>query len=237
MAGKHTGWSDASGGPDGFGRFPRLDIAFREGAEGNPAANPHTAGTPEALAYTAGAGAADWYEVAPGGTRVSVVEYSAEDAGQEYVGFSWDNATNSLVGNIVADELNIGLSFDGVTIAQGATVQSAVLQIPFLTVDAGAPEFTVGAEDTDTAAVVDGVNLPSTWTITTATASMTGILPSTTHEVTITSVIQELVDRPGWSGAGERVNIECRTALFTGTNYVTMARQTQFAAFKLVITV
>lgn len=59
MAGKHAGIAGAAYRPS-VGTEPpvypgsRLDKAYHEGRADDPAANPHTVGTPEAAAYDAG---------------------------------------------------------------------------------------------------------------------------------------------------------------------------------------
>lgn len=102
--------------------------------------------------------------------------------------------------------------FSGVTIPQGATITSATMSMTAESLNNAAAtdvllEF--DAEDTDTASLPSGTNRPSTMTVTTANVdwNLTAWVTDTVYESPdIASVIQEVVDRTGWS-SGNNMNI------------------------------
>lgn len=102
----------------------------------------------------------------------------------------------------------VGVRFNGVGIPQGAVVTSAVLEFSPRSqtgsTGAGSPTFTIRGENTDNAATfTTGSNNVGSRATTTASASWS---PSTTWVVgtpqqssSVVSVVQEIVDRAGWS--------------------------------------
>ena len=105
MAGKHVGTDLYTDALTHRPAFPgsRRNLAWSEGATGNPAANPHTAGTPEYLAYEAGAAASSQHEAGAGVSTpeadLAITRISAQgtlSAGEE-------TAIRAFVNGIVAD--------------------------------------------------------------------------------------------------------------------------------------
>ena len=116
----------------------------------------------------------------------------------------------------------VGLRFNGITIPQGATITNAYLQFQADETDSGAISLTINGEDVDNAATFTSTpgNISSR-TLTTASVAWSppnwtavgeaGLNQRTSN---IASVIQEIVNRPGWSsgnsmaliisGSGER---------------------------------
>lgn len=99
-----------------------------------------------------------------------------------------------------------GWRWTNVTIPQGASITSATLQIN-MTCDFSPFTASVYAEDADNAGTMSGSGRrPSTWTLTTASAAIASSPGSGLETVGITSVIQEIVDRTGWS-SGNALNL------------------------------
>ena len=116
----------------------------------------------------------------------------------------------------------VGLRFNGITIPQGATITNSYLQFQADEADSGSISLTINGEDVDNAATFNSTpgNISSR-TLTTASVAWSppnwtavgeaGLNQRTSN---IASVIQEIVNRPGWSsgnslaliisGSGER---------------------------------
>lgn len=89
------------------------------------------------------------------------------------------------------------LRFLNVTVPQGATIDLATLTLNI--VDVSSPDTTLYGVDADNAAAfADPGNLPSaaTWTTASADPDPAG---TGTKVVTITTIVQEIVDRGGWA--------------------------------------
>src|SRR5690606_39216536 len=100
------------------------------------------------------------------------------------------------------------LRFESVDIPQGATVTSASLRFTPQASDSGAAEWTISAEASDdspplaaTAGNISGrtktTAATSPWTLPGATADEAF---STPDSIDLLSVVQEIVNRPGWCG-------------------------------------
>lgn len=90
------------------------------------------------------------------------------------------------------------LRFLNVTVPQGAGISSATLTLNIIDIT-GTPDTTLYGVDADNAAAfADPGNLPSAASRTTASADPD---PAGTgsHVITITSIVQEIVDRAGWA--------------------------------------
>lgn len=141
------------------------------------------------------------------------VAASADD-GVELVGITYDN-TESItgaagVGNISDLTMHSGMRFNNVTIAQGSTIDSATITLYNQTSTLGgtfSARWYAWAAD-DAGQFVDAGNMPSTVTKTTAFASFTreGAGTPSTVAHTITSVIQEIINRAGWV-SGNDINL------------------------------
>lgn len=106
--------------------------------------------------------------------------------------------------------------FLNVTVPQGATVSSATLTLNIISV-AGTPNTTLYGVDADNAAAfADPGNLPSAATKTTASADPDPAATGT-KVITITTIVQEIVDRAGWaSGNAMAFVVDVHAG---GTNY------------------
>lgn len=128
-----------------------------------------------------------------------------------------------LESSIVAAGSDGGVSFSAffrflnVTVPQGATIDSATLTV-LITDVSGAPDTTLyGVDVDDAAAFADPGNLPSAATKTTASADPdpagTG-----TKVITITTIVQEIVDRAGWA-SGNAMAFVADDNAGSGTNF------------------
>lgn len=94
-----------------------------------------------------------------------------------------------------------GLRFTGVTIPQGATIDSATLDVEITSTTHDDPDLTIYAEATDDAATfTSSSNNISGRTSTTATVTWTAtsIGAGVKTSPSIAGIIQEIVNRPGW---------------------------------------
>lgn len=121
---------------------------------------------------------------------------------------------SGLFGDITSGVIHVGnnsnpvvaaFGFTGVTIPQGATINSASLILTGAgTYNAGAAtiQATIYGEDADDSAVLTTANgNMSTRTNTTAsvaTGSLVSVVLDTEYPFDVTSIIQEIVDRAGW---------------------------------------
>jgi hypothetical protein len=96
-----------------------------------------------------------------------------------------------------------GVRFTGVTIPQGAMIHSAVLSVYISGTDYDNPDVIIRGDDTDSAAEFGGASFgisgrpPTTATVNWVAASATGA--GYRYTADFASVVQEIVDRPGWS--------------------------------------
>lgn len=118
--------------------------------------------------------------------------------------------TNATTLNANATSQYIGLRFLNVTIPQGATISAATLNVYFTSASFDSPNVLIYAEDVDDAATfTTGANDISGRTLTTANvawnASNIGTGSKTSPD--IATVIQEIIDRPGWASGNDIVII------------------------------
>ncbi len=141
------------------------------------------------------------------------------------------NDGNEYVSNVVTDSLWFGTyggsdvwgfaRLTGITIPQGATINSATLHAYGSTVEGGSPytvNATIKAEAADNPVVPSNTHKPSTLTLTTAGLNISESSTTWTsvdHAYNITSVIQELVNRAGWA-SGNAINIILKNNGTTG---------------------
>lgn len=129
--------------------------------------------------------------------------------GQENNATTWvkdvDNYASFLrLGTMYGNTYNVGARFTGVTVPQGATINTATVTFESKYVNAG---YVIGiyAEATDSAAAFNGSSRrPSQLTPTTASHTVTtGIAASSTGQtLPFTAPLQEIVDRTGWVSGG-----------------------------------
>ncbi len=90
-----------------------------------------------------------------------------------------------------------GLRFRTLNIPQGATINSATITVEVVAIEGTSPTMHVYADDVDNAALFAGTDRPSTVTKTTAFTvwqeTATG-----SRNVTVTDIVQEIVNRAGW---------------------------------------
>lgn len=115
---------------------------------------------------------------------------------------SWvDTQPDNYIGNNGVDDLQAGFRFQGIAIPQGATIANARLRLR-----AGADPATGSVwgffygDDVDNAAAWSSSSYPGSITPTTASIAAKGsATDSATLVHDVTSIVQELVNRPGWS--------------------------------------
>jgi hypothetical protein len=95
--------------------------------------------------------------------------------------------------------MNIGLRFTNITIPQGVTINSATIEVYHGANDvSGVPTGQWQAWDVDSAGQFSGANRPSTVPLTTAYVTHNPTSGAGWKSASIGSVIQEIVNRPGW---------------------------------------
>ena len=116
--------------------------------------------------------------------------------------------------------------FAGVNVPQGASVTSAFLTVvPRGVSSVNNLDGDIYADDVDDAAQVGASSRPSQWTKTTASVPFPGTWGSVgvAKAIGITSIIQEIVDRTGWS-SGNAIRIamfpDPNTAMAGSYNYI-----------------
>lgn len=102
------------------------------------------------------------------------------------------------VGKSGSNHSHGGVRFAGVTVPQGATISQAILSVVGESNYNGPPNLIIRGDDIDNAPAFSSTSRPSQMTFTTASVNFT---PSNTAEATVdvATIIQEIVDRPGWS--------------------------------------
>lgn len=116
-----------------------------------------------------------------------------------------------------SDEAIAFLRFLNVAVPQGATIDSATLTLNITTVE-GTPNTTLyGVDADDAAAFADPGNMPLAATKTTASADPD---PAGTGSkvITITSIVQEIVNRVGWTSGNAMAFVGVNSA-GSGSNY------------------
>lgn len=152
--------------------------------------------------------------------RSSTLAYVDANTGTEQVGTpgTWrqnDNGTFGLL--LIGDGQLFGFpssEFIGAVEFTGGSIPPAAATIESAVATFGmtlhAAPFTVTAQDADEPPVPGAGNLPSGWSVTSATAAPTA--GTGTKNVDIKGIVQELVNRPGWNGA--RINLRFRVDEF-----------------------
>lgn len=106
-----------------------------------------------------------------------------------------------MAGMAFEEEYEAGLRFLSVDVPPGATITSATITLDVTSI-AGTPETTVyGVDVDDAAAWADPGNLPGNASTTTASAS--GPTATGSQQVTVTNIVQEIVDRGGWASGND----------------------------------
>lgn len=97
--------------------------------------------------------------------------------------------------------MEAGVRFPNITIPQGSTINSATLELDRMQGDATSETTTVYGEDVDDAAIFSNIGDFSgrTKTIASVIWTLKGWDKSGWKSVTVTSIIQEIIERPGWA--------------------------------------
>lgn len=127
------------------------------------------------------------------------ISNGANDGGSDGSNFSTSGTTKTLtVGAALL------FRFTGVTIPPGASINSAALSV-FVTLNSGTVAYKVDALDEDNAAMPADQAEYAGRTHTTAAATGTTAATGAVTTVDFASVIQEIVDRPGWASGNSIV--------------------------------
>ena len=152
------------------------------------------------------------------------------------VGSSSDDAEeDGGVVNLTSSDLELGngdgndyeaMRFTGIEIPQGATITSAYLEFTVDEATSGTTNVTFQGEDADDAATfTTATNDISSRTTTTASVAWNGIaawnapVGDRKQSADLTSVLQEIVDRPGWSSGNALVIIATGTGSRVAESY------------------
>ncbi len=216
MAGKHVGNDVYVDALTHRPAYPgsHLNLAWREGREGNPATNPHPTGTPLYNAYEAGKNATSNHEVAGIADLASfdIILAANEDDGYDYFS-SWISAAQNgpnfgLDGGSTAKTGGSSwpANLAGKKLYPGVPVTSAILHLDVPSVAGSGGAGVVAAEKATAPAVFSASHLPSSTSgsRTTASAAISAISAAGKYTVDITSVVNEIINLAGWTG--ERIN-------------------------------
>ena len=159
-----------------------------------------------------------------GGQTVIEVQVvaSTDDAEEDNTGDVDDNSSDL---ELVFDqtEQTVGIRFNGITVPQGATISNAYVQFTVDETDTEITSLTIQGEDTDNAVTFTEVdhNISSRPKTTAAVAwsppawNTIGEAGPDQQTTDIASVVQEIIDRPGWSSGNSLV------ILITGSGHRT----------------
>ncbi|HEX6257182.1 MAG TPA: hypothetical protein VFZ70_15345, partial [Euzebyales bacterium] len=216
-----TSWSEVSGpGTVTFGNASAVDT---------------TATFPATGSYVLRLTASDGQKTASDELTVTVAGAGGEVTVERRVGARFDDAEEDIDGSISVDssdlelvtdgggEQTVGMRFTDVTVPNGATILSASVQFQVDETTSVATSLTIRGQDTDSASEFStAANSISSRPTTAASASWSppawttvGAAGADQRTPDMSAVIQEVVDRPGWTsgnplavivtGTGERV--------------------------------
>lgn len=155
------------------------------------------------------------------------VNQSSDDAEEDAAGNM--DVTSSDLELVYGDASNqtVGMRFNNLTIASGATITNAYIQFQADETDSGATSLTIEGEDTDNALIFFNADYNiSSRPRTTANVSWSPVPWTTVGEAgpdqrtpDITNIIQEIVNRPGWSSSNSLAIIITGTGVRTAESY------------------
>ena len=153
-----------------------------------------------------------WYTLAGAEKKDYQVSQNNDDAEEEVSTGNMDlNSSDlELISEGGTDQL-VGIRFQNIEIPQGATIVSVVIEFETDETDSGATSLTFRGQDIDDAPNFTGANSNiSNRTLTTASVAWSSIPPwSIVSERHLTpdlsSIVQEIVDRAGWSSGNDMV--------------------------------
>ena len=143
------------------------------------------------------------------GSGIRTVEtYDGEAANAPKLSVTYDSG-----GGASSDNQIIGLHFDTIEVPQGATIESASIQFSAAAAGSAITDLIVTGQDEDDATVYVGTDLDITSrTYTTASVPWSNVSAFAAENEThlspdLTTIVQEVVDRPGWCG-GNSMNFK-----------------------------
>lgn len=123
--------------------------------------------------------------------------------------YSWQlgsTVTLNGAGSVTLEEVGdwVALQFDGISIAQGTTITSATLRINCTSGDEG--EHTIRGDDSDDAAALTATASDISGRTVTSALTFTGhVIATGYHDYAVTSIVQEIVNRAGWTSGNRMV--------------------------------
>lgn len=142
---------------------------------------------------------------------------SADDGQQALSNGAWNATGSSLSPSSTQD---VGVLFQNVSVPAGATITSAKLVMTFSSASSGSIAFRYQAHAHDDAPLFSGSNTLSSRTWTTTTQTWASVPAGSTNQVLespdLSSVLQEVVNRPGWA-AGNNFAIRIQRTSGTGS--------------------
>ena len=153
-----------------------------------------------------------WYTLAGAEKKDYQVSQNSDDAEENASNgnMSLNSSELELIADGSTDQL-IGIRFQNIEIPQGVTIVSAVIEFETVATNSGATSVTFQGEDIDDAPSFNGSNSNiSNRTLTTASVAWNSIPAwSTVGErhlsPDLSSIVQEIVDRAGWSSGNDMV--------------------------------
>lgn len=159
--------------------------------------------------------------------------YTAAQHGMETSGATaWsDNPASFYAGS---GDYHAAWRYASVNVPQGQALTSATHEIENISAINGAP---IGldyfANDVDDAPIINTAGRPSQMTLTTASVAFPSA-PGTGSEITtITSVVQEIVDRAGWVALNDMVIVLFEDGT-SGTDYLTMDNTAPIGTLEII---
>ena len=113
---------------------------------------------------------------------------------------AWQNHYGGLISWIFTNDYQPAFRFQTVNVPQGATIDSATLTFRITTAQSAYDSYAVGNDVDDAAAWTNGsANGPQNMAKTTAVSATFANGPTGLKAITVTSIIQEIVNRAGWA--------------------------------------
>jgi len=131
---------------------------------------------------------------------------TADDGDERFYTYTWTTSRANYGGyHMVGGSSNkyrSGWRFQSIALDNAVTIDSAVLKLNVVSTVGPWSACTIWGVDTDSSSAWSNSNRPSQQTKTTASASFTRPTGTGIKSTTVTSIIQEIVDRAGWASGG-----------------------------------
>lgn len=129
---------------------------------------------------------------------------ASADDGWQSDSTAWSSGTNDLyVENYTYGDYTVGFRFTTIAVPQGATINSADLNLDVGTLNTQPTGDTLVADDVDDAPAFTASDTPRGITPTTASVSITGGISVGINTFDVTAIVQEIVNRGGWASGND----------------------------------